>query len=200
MKFKHIIPATAIFALASCSSIDCSLDSVVVWTLTFYDSETEEPVKLLCNLTIDAEGAGTLYNKGTGISSMKLPMSHTAATDTLYLRWSFPETSDQESSEGYAANDVLYIDHDNFGHFDAIDCPAAVFHNITNVRFAQRAASNFPLIIDSINIIRPQVDYNDVENIRIYLRNNTASRALITEPESVSGTLVVLGGENGDHQ
>lgn len=200
MKFKHILPVAAVLALTSCTSIDCSLDSVVVWTLTFYDSETEEPVKLLCNLTIDAEGAGTLYNKGTGISSMPLPMSHSAATDTLYLRWSLPEDGDQESPDDYAANDVLYIDHDNFGHFDAIDCPAAVFHNITNVRYAPRAASDFPLTIDSISIIRPQVDYNDVENIRIYLRNNTASRVHIAEPESVSGTFDVFGGEICGHE
>lgn len=195
MKFKHIFPVAAVLALTSCSSIDCSLDSVVVWTLTFYDSESEEPVKLLCNLTIDAEGAGTLYNKGTGLSSMTLPMSHSASTDTLYLRWSLPEDGDPESPDDYAANDVLYIDHDNYGHFDAIDCPAAVFHTITNVSFKQREPNDFPLTIDSISIIRPQVDYQDVENIRIYLRSNSAPSVRVDEPENVSGTFDVLGGE-----
>lgn len=194
MRIKQLIPLLGLLTTTSCSSIDCSLDSVVVWTLTFYDSESEEPVKLLCNLTIDAEGAGTLYNKGTGISSMELPMSHNASTDTLYLRWSLPEDGDPESPDDYAANDVLYIDHDNQAHFDAIDCPAAVFHTITDVRFKPRTSSEFPLLIDSISIIRPQVDYNDVENIRIYLRSNTASRVHVAEPESVSGTFDVLGG------
>lgn len=168
MKTKHLLPALAALAMTACTSIDCSLDSVVVWTLTFCDSKTEEPVKLPCSLTIDADGAGTLFNKGINISSMELPMSNTNEEDKLYLSWSLGNGSDETAP--YTATDVLTISHTNYGHFDAMDCPAAVFHTITGVKIESREAGNpFPIAIDSVSIIRSKVDYQDVENIRLYL-------------------------------
>lgn len=157
--------------MASCTSIDCSLDSVVVWTLSFYDSETDEPLKLPCLLSVDAVGAGTLYNRGQNIASMELPMSHAAEADTLMLRWGVDmDNGGEEMPTTYEVTDLLTVSHDNYPHFDAIDCPAAVFHTITDTQFKTHSAHEFPLVIDSVSIIRPQVDYNDVENIRLYLR------------------------------
>lgn len=169
-RLTHILSAFGLIALSACTSIDCPLDSVVVWTLSFYDSETLERMKLPYTLTVDAQGAGTLYNKGRGIESMKLPMSHNAQADTLYLRWT--EASPEAEEAAHEVTDVLIIKHDNFPHFEAIDCPAAVFHTITDTHFEGHAPSSFPLNVDSLRVIRSQVDYNDVENIRLYLHNN----------------------------
>lgn len=196
MKIRNLIAIAALSAFTSCTSIDCSLDSVVVWTLTFFDSETEEPMKLPCLLSVDAEGAGNLYNRGQGISSMELPMSHGAASDTLYLRWGVDLDSDDEGSPStYEVTDVLTLAHDNYPHFDAIDCPAAVFHTITDATFSTHNPNAFPLVIDSVSIIRPQVDYNDVENIRLYLRIHNAPPVTIPDPTAVSGEFDILGGE-----
>lgn len=175
MKFKQLIAAFSLVGLSACSGIDCSLDSIVVWTLAFYDSETEEALSLPWVLTVDAEGAGTLFNKGTKLKSMELPLSHSAPTDTFYLRWTTSlnsnkgKESDNDSDNEYEATDILYIDHTNKAHFDAIDCPAAVFHDITGAKLVPHTEGDSPVIIDSIHITRSIVDYNDVENIRLYL-------------------------------
>lgn len=191
MNIKHLITLAATSLLASCSSIDCQLDSVVVWTLSFYDSETESPMKLPCLLTVDAKGAGTLFNRGQGINAMPLPMSLNAAADTLYLRWGVEfEAEEGETPEIYEVTDVLTIDHDNYPHFDAIDCPAAVFHLITDARFQTHSPQVFPLVIDSLSITRPQVDYTDVENIRLYLRIDNASSDDTASTESIRRQLI----------
>lgn len=184
MKIAKLLPGLLAMALSSCASIDCQLDSVVVWTLSFYDSEMEEPLKLPCTLTVDAVGAGTLYNKGTGITSMALPMSITAATDTLLLQWNWQEGNNagakEEADIAYDATDVLYIDHTNRPHFDAMDCPMAVFHDITDVRLNQQSGNARQLVIDSITITRTLVDYYDVENIRLYIHQPADSRSNVS--------------------
>lgn len=182
MKIKCILALMALTTLTGCSSIDCALDSVVVWTLTFYDSTTEEPMKLPCVLTVDAAGAGTLYNRGSNVEAMELPMSHNAEADTLYLRWAYPTNGNDQGGMSYAATDVLTIKHDNYGHFDAMDCPAAVFHTITDAQFKTHSLAAFPIAIDSVRITRPQVDYQDVENIRLYL--NTSAIAVSNNSNS----------------
>lgn len=160
----------ASLGLTACTSINCPLDNIVVWTLTFYDSETEEALKLPAILTVDAEGAGTLYNMGTSINSMTLPMSMSADADTLYLRWRL-------TADTPAVTDTLYVAHTNEPHFEAIDCPAAIFHTITDAHLTPHANAYFPIAIDSVSIRRHQVDYNDVENIRLYLRLTTDADA-----------------------
>lgn len=169
MRFKPLFTALFGMLCSACAGIDCSLDSVVVWTLTFYDSETETPLKLTCPLTIEAEGAGTLFNRGNNIESMELPMSLALTCDTLYLRWNDKDKA-EDGTVTKTVTDMLYIDHTNYAHFDAIDCPSAVFHNISDARLVQHNAAEHPIIIDSLSIKRHIVDYNDVENIRLYIR------------------------------
>lgn len=186
-KFRNAAALLALLALTACTSINCPLDSIVVWTLTFYDSETEEPLKLPCTLTVEAEGVSSpLFNQGTALNSMPLPMSNVAPTDTLYLCW---------SNEATAATDILYVDHTNKPHFEAIDCPAAIFHNITDARYVAHTEGTSPVVVDSVRIIRQQVDYNDVENIRIYLHNNPDAAVLVVDPDNFSGEYDVLGGD-----
>lgn len=195
-KLKNIITLAALTGLASCTSIDCTLDSVVVWTLSFYDTELEEPMKLPCLLSVDAAGAGTLYNRGQGISEMSLPMSHMAEADTLYLRWGVELEGDEESGPLlYEVTDVLTLSHENYPHFDAIDCPAAVFHTITDAKFTGHKPEVFPLVIDSVSITRPQVDYKDVENIRLFLSIHNSPAVNVAAPTEDGGEFEILGGE-----
>ena len=175
MKFKHLFPIIGLFATTACTSIDCSLDSVVVWTLTFYDSATGDPIKLPCILSIDAERAGNIYNQAYNVNSIALPMSHTADADTLYLKWAYKDNTNQSGNTIYEVTDKLVVGHENYGHFDAMDCPAAVFHTITSTRFEGHQFAEFPFTIDSVSIIRPQVDYQDVENIRLYFNTSAVT-------------------------
>lgn len=202
----------ALLSLASCASVDCSLDSIVVWTMTFFDSETGESVKIPHELTVEAEGAGIFYNRATKVNSIILPMSNNRQTDTLHLFWVDRQLADVETTvpdsdegndesqdsiptasssrcttilasspttgrpkkagstiPGLVGYNLLHIDHDNHPHFDAIDCPAAVFHTITSAKLLNTSNPNFTVTIDSVNVIRPIVDYQDAENIRIYI-------------------------------
>lgn len=179
---RRALSALGLALLTGCASIDCSLDSVVVWTLSFYDSATEEPLKLPCILNVEAMGGVTLYNRAQNVSSIELPMSNANPTDTLLLSWIEVGTVETEEGPVQVATrvetDVLFIDHTNHPHFDAIDCPGAIFHNITDLRHdASYRKEGGPMQIDSIRIIRPTVDYNDVENIRIYLSPATDTDA-----------------------
>lgn len=153
--------ATALtLCMFSCTSIDCPLDSVVVMTLSFHDSELEEETALPCTLNIEAPRAGLLFNTGTDIKSLQLPLNTGSFVDTLYLKLS---DNDRECV------DTLYVNHTNESHFEAMDCPGAVFHRISSLQFLPHPTDGeFPVTIDSVSIIRPLVDYNDVENVRIY--------------------------------
>lgn len=174
MKFlqRILTLATTCFLVIACNGIDCSLDSVVVWTMTFYDSETKTELKLPYVLTIEGKGAGTLYNQATRVSSIELPMSMTADADTLYLQWRYAASNEENGTSPADASDVLIVGHTNYGHYDAMDCPAAVFHDITETELTRHAEDDFPLQIDSVKIIRQKVDYQDVENVRLYLRQD----------------------------
>lgn len=157
---RHSLATALTLCMFSCTSIDCPLDSIVVMTLSFYDAEMEEETALPCTLNIEAPRAGVLFNSGTDIKSLQLPLNTGSLVDTLYLKLS-------DSNRKYV--DTLYVSHTNESHFEAMDCPGAVFHHISSLQFLPHPADgDFPATIDSVSIIRPLVDYNDVENIRIY--------------------------------
>lgn len=178
------LAASALFGLLGCQGIDCPYDSTVVWTLKFFDSETEQEIKLPSELTINAAGAGTLFNKAKGTSSIPLPMSYNAFCDTLYLVWENPNprpnNNDSTSVEGATDEPVpptplgihtLYVRHTNEMHFEALECPGSVFHTIEEATLSSNVSGTPPFIIDSLRITRNKVDYNDVENIRLYMHS-----------------------------
>lgn len=148
----------------SCANIDCPLDSIVVMTSTLYASETDAPMRLSGTLSVAPAGRDTLLlNQAQEIDKFVLPLRYTAGTDTLLLRFS--------NAEGLAAEDTLFVTHDSFAHFENIDCPTNVFHRIGSVRHTSHALSLFPATVERVDIIRPLVDYDDVENLRIFLRS-----------------------------
>ena len=107
-----------------------------------------------------------LLNQATDISSFVAPLRNTGGTDTLLL--SFSNTQNQ------LATDTLFVTHTPTPHFESIDCPASVFHHITTVRWTSHSLGLMPLTIDSVAIIRSLVDYEDMENLRLYLRATTS--------------------------
>ena len=59
-------------------------------------------------------------------------------------------------------------------HFESLDCPAAVYHTLHAVRYTSHPLSQLPLTVDSVALVRSIVNYDDIENLRIYLRATTA--------------------------
>ena len=153
-----------LFVLAACTNIDCPLDNVVVMTSGLYDAEDESSLSLQQELTVySANGEHILLNKAQDISSFVLPLRHGIGTDTLLFF--FSNLDNQE------AIDTLFLSYTDNPHFESVDCPAALFHTLTNVGWTSHPLAELPLTIDSVAIVRSNVNYDDVENLKIYLRS-----------------------------
>lgn len=153
-------------AFAGCTNIDCPLDNVVMMQCNLYESETSEELTLEDTLTVQPAGRDTiLLNKATGVSSFLLPLKEGENKDTLLLQFS--------NADDQTATDTLFVTHERQTHFESIDCPASVFHNITEVRATSHSLSELPLTVDSVQLIRSIVNYDDLENIRIFLRSTS---------------------------
>lgn len=153
------LAAGAVLALAlcfgACSEIDCPLDNVVVMKCGLYSSATQKPLSLKDTLTVTAASSDSvLLNRAQGIASFLLPMGHKTLADTLILRFS--------KADDTVFADTLIIGHANEAHFESVDCPVAFFHQINEVSTTHHA-------IDSIAIVRRAVNYDDIENLKIYL-------------------------------
>lgn len=163
---KHFILCVScvVVLLSACSNIDCPLDNVVSMQCNLYAAETKSPMTLYDELSVTPAGRDTvLLNKATEISSFLLPLKESGTRDTLLLHFS--------NLSGQDAVDTLFVDHIPQAHFESLDCPSSVFHTITGVRATSHSLGNMPLTIDSVALVRSIVNYDDVENIRIYLRS-----------------------------
>ena len=159
-----VLAGLPLLTTPSCSEIDCPLDNIVVLTCNIYQAEDATSLTLADTLTITAAGTDSiLLNRATDINTFQLPMRQGASTDTLILHFS--------NSRGQSAADSLFVSHTNQPHFESVDCPPSVFHNITSVSWTDHALSQFPLTIDSVAVTRSLVNYDDVENLKIYLRS-----------------------------
>lgn len=150
-------------AVASCKEIDCPLDNVVGLTVGLYHAEDNTALTLSDTLTVKAAGTDSvLLNRALGISSFILPVRQGAEADTLLLCFS--------NYRGQEATDTLFVHHTNEPHFESVDCPPAMFHTIVSVGWTSHPLAELPLTIDSVAVARKNVNYDDVENIKVFLR------------------------------
>lgn len=146
--------------LAACDSTSCPLNNTVYGTYGFYAiaDGAETAVGVLDTLTVTAGGSDSvLVNRLQNGNKVELPMSYSCATDTLVFR--FVNLDRQER------RDTIWVNKENFPHYESPDCPVSFFHYITSVRCTRT-------LIDSVSIVNPNVDYNASENFKIYFRNN----------------------------
>jgi len=158
----------AIFSglFSACTNIDCPLDNVVMMQCNLYQSETKAALTLTDMLTIKPASRDTLLlNEDTNISSFLVPLNPGATSDTLVCF--FLNESGQEGI------DTLFISHTPQPHFESVDCPASIFHTLTGVRHTSHPLADMPLTIDSVAIVREIVNYDDIENLRIFFRSTT---------------------------
>lgn len=161
---KALAAAGAATLLSACTNIDCPLDNVVRMQCNLYATETGQAYSLTDTLTVAPAGRDTvLLNRAVGVSSFLLPLKEGDTRDTLLLRLS-------DAAERSAV-DTLYLSHSHYVHFESVDCPASVFHELEGVSFSPQSGRVFPLSIDSVALVRSMVNYEDIENVRIFLHS-----------------------------
>ena len=142
--------------LVSCSSIDCSVNSLVRTKYQFYNSNGDS-LSLLDTMTIVSkrvDGSDTvIYNKGVGFSSFHLPISYSHPEDVLVFRF--------DNSDLHVV-DTVWLKKDDYPHFESVDCNASFFHRLTAIRYTTNC-------FDSLVIVNPSVTNDDqVLHVRIY--------------------------------
>ena len=138
-------------AVAACESTDCPINNIVYSTYGFYAAtdEGESKIQVLDTLTITAAGTDSiLINRLVRGSEVELPVSYSAATDTLIFH--FTDTTSR------TRRDTIWIDKENIPH--------SMFHHVTAVRWTR-------LLVDSVSIVNPNINYNVSENFKIYFRS-----------------------------
>ena len=143
--------------LTACSSIDCPVESTVATLYQVRNSDGTE-LKLADTLTVAttrADGNDTLYNKGIGISEFTLPISYKQPEDVLVFSF------DNQNNNDLHVTDTVWVKKDDYPHFESVDCNAAFFHKITDVKYTRN-------YIDSIVINNPSVTY-DSQTVHFYL-------------------------------
>lgn len=167
-RFKHFLRnfgfLSCFVGIFGCTNIDCPLDNIVAMTCGLYDAGSENKYTLGDTLTVRAGGKKDtiLLNRAYGLQSFLLPLRNASSCDTLLFRFS--------NSRGQFATDTLYLLHESQVHFESPDCPSAVFHRIGGVRWTSHPLGQMPLTIDKVNVVRQTVNYDDIENLKIYLR------------------------------
>ncbi|SHL18848.1 DUF6452 family protein [Xylanibacter ruminicola] len=152
--------------MAACSSIDCPVQSTVATLYQVCDS-TGTQMALSDTMTvvsarqdgteatlIDGQDA-TLYNKGFGLKEFTLPISYKHPEDVLVFHF------DNSNNKDLHVTDTVWIKKEDYPHFESVDCSAAFFHTITDVKFTRH-------YIDSIVIKNPSVTY-DSQTVHFYL-------------------------------
>ena len=149
---------------SACTNIDCPLENVVTMNCGLYATETKTSMKITDTLTVSAGGVKDtiLINRATNVSTLNIPLRYAAKEDTLLLRFS--------NRQGQMATDTLFVQHVGTPHFESADCPLVMFHKLGHVHWTSHALSKMPLTIDSVVVINDNVNYDNVQNIKIYLR------------------------------
>ena len=145
---RKVLILLSVAFIVSCSSVDCPVKNWVRSYYAVYDSDGTT-LDLHDTLTIYTErmdGSDTiLLNKGIGIETFDLPVSYTLPEDTLYFHF---------FNLDYDVTDTVWIQKENYPHFESLECKATYFHKVTGLRYTTHA-------IDSLVLKNPYVNYED---------------------------------------
>lgn len=146
--------------MASCSSLDCPMNSHVCATYGFY-SEGDKAVTLngLLSVSVNRMDGNdtTLVNKQSNARYVQLPMSYLNDVDELVFML--------EMEGGVVMKDVVSVAKTNDKHFESVECGANYFHTLTSVT----STNNF---IDSVRINNKNVNLDATqEHVQIFLKH-----------------------------
>lgn len=159
--------------LVSCSSIDCPIDNIVSVQYEVRDkagnalpltdtlsvaSTRLDGENILLDITTLLNGKYNILNKLTGESAFSLPISQSHPEDILFFCFKDSVT---------LVVDTVWIKKEDIPHFESVDCSAAFFHELTDVRHTHNA-------IDSLVLVNTSVTYDD-KTIHFYLYPKTGN-------------------------
>ena len=149
----HALPACImafVIMAASCSSIDCPMNSLVYTQYQLMNAATGDVDTLADTLTISTTRTdgndSVLINRNVKTTEFSLPISYAQPQDIFYF-----ETIDTVLKA--TTLDTVTVTKENHPHFESVDCSPAYFHTITAVSTTHNA-------IDSVVIKNPDVNYD----------------------------------------
>lgn len=161
-RIRHIsglLPFFFFAIITGCSSIDCPVQNTVYTMYKLYDSNGTEATlsDTLTIYTTRRDGTDSvLLNRSLNTKEFILPISYNDPEDTLFFK---------VSNIAATHTDTVYVNKDNYPHFESVDCSASFFHTINGVRWTRHA-------IDSIAINKKSVNYDSgTEHFHIYFKS-----------------------------
>ncbi|WP_304999059.1 DUF6452 family protein [Phocaeicola sartorii] len=151
---------TLLIAISACDSTDCPINNVVYSTYGFYAvTETgESKVRVTDTLTVTAAGTDSvLINRLHNGDGVELPVSYSAETDTVIFQF----TDELQRTR----KDTIWINKENIPHYESPNCPTSMFHYVTSIRCTH-------VLIDSVTVVNPNINYHVSENFKIYFRSS----------------------------
>ena len=146
----------AIFIGSCDSGYECGIEKTSYNRIRFYnidsnniESEYNFPEVLTVSLVVNGKDS-IVINHLSNASNLQLPMSYTKECDTVIFNY--------ESN----VTDTLFVKHENIPYFISMECGLAMYHRIQNVEHTNA-------FIDSVAIINDYVNFDNNENIKLYL-------------------------------
>ena len=158
---KQIAVLLTLFCCLLCTGCDggydCALENVAYNRMKFYtigaDGQEKEyafPEAMTVSVMVNGQEYIAI-NHVTNVKEIKLPMSYTAACDTVIMNF--------YNNDSY--NDTLYIGHDNIPIYQSMECGVIMHHELIT-------ATSTNVIIDSLAIGNANVNFDYNENIKLY--------------------------------
>ena len=158
---KQIAVLLTLFCCLLCTGCDggydCALENVAYNRMKFYtigaDGQEKEyafPDAMTVSVMVNGQEYIAI-NHVTNVKEIKLPMSYTAACDTVIMNF--------YNNDSY--NDTLYIGHDNIPIYQSMECGVIMHHELIT-------ATSTNVIIDSLAIGNANVNFDYNENIKLY--------------------------------
>ena len=170
-RFRQLLIGLSSLVISACSSIDCPVQNTVSVQYEIRD-KSGEPLSITDSLSVITERLDGKYVDVTALfnsdnvtlnrlidkSAFSLPISYSHPEDILLFCF---------SDSVKTVVDTVWIKKNDIPHFESVDCSAAFFHELTNVRHTHHA-------IDSLVLINTSVTY-DVQTVHFYLYPKTGN-------------------------
>ena len=160
-----IVAAAAVTLPTACNTAGCTENQNSLPLAGFYSMSTKQPVSLsdLSVMGVGAPGDSLLYQSGTMLTQIYLPLRSTK--DVTTYRFTYSSTSTPDRPE--AVTDEVTFTYQSHPWFASEQCGAMYRYRITSINYTRN-------LIDSIGIIDSLITNLDIEKIRIYFRDNSA--------------------------
>ena len=138
--------------LTACSTIDCPLQSSISVQYVVRDKAGKE-LSLKDSLTVISNrqnGDTVILNRLYQKSSFSLPISYSHPEDILFFHFKDNDT---------IVADTVWLKKDDYPHFESVDCNAAFFHEITDVRHTQHYIDSLVLRYRSVNYDQTNIHF-----------------------------------------